>query len=77
MDPTVKLFVVILVPLVIALLICLFWRSKMKTARIARTADNYIPANGFILTVQMDTFMYRTTTRIKIQQSSSSGGGRR
>jgi len=70
-----KVCVAIVVPLIIALLVCLYWRSKMKTAKMARTADNYIPANGFILTVQTDAFLYRTTTRRKIERSSSSGGG--
>jgi uncharacterized protein len=70
-----KLIVVILVPMLIALIVCSGWKRKMKTAKIARTADNYIPANGFNLTGKSDTFLYRTTTRIKIEQDSSSSGG--
>ena len=77
-----QLAITILVPLVIAFLVCTLWRSKMKTAKIARTATNYIPEGGFRLTGHGDVFLYRTTTRTKIQSSSSSssirpGGGRR
>ncbi|MCL1816507.1 MAG: TPM domain-containing protein [Clostridiales bacterium] len=70
----IKLAIVILLPLLIALIVCSIWKSQMKTAKIARTADNYIPANGFNLTGQTDLFLYRTTTRKKIERSSSSGG---
>ena len=67
MEPTVKIAIIILVPIIISLIVCLVWRSKMKTAKIARLADNYIPQNGFVLTVQVDSFLYRTTKRRKIQ----------
>ena len=78
-DITVKwavdLGVVILIPMLIAWLVCSSWKRKMKTAVISKSADNYIPANGFNLTGQSDTFLYRTTTRVKIVSNSSSGGG--
>ena len=64
----VKIAATILVPLIISLIICLVWRSKMKTAKTARFADNYIPQNGFVLTVQVDSFLYRTTKRRKIEK---------
>jgi len=70
----IKIAVVILVPLIIAFLICSIWKSQMKTARIAATACDYIPPGGFQLTGYADTFLYRTVTRTKIQKSSSSGG---
>ena len=69
------LIIVILVPALIALIVCTIWKRSMKTAKIARTADNYIPANGFNLTDQTDLFLFRTTTSVKIESSSSSGGG--
>jgi len=65
--------ILIIIALLIAGLVCLLWRSQMKTARIAKTAGNYIPQGGFRLTGQGDIFMYRTVTRTKIQ--TSSGGG--
>jgi len=72
---TMKVGAVILIPIIIAALICSSWKKQMKTAVTARTADNYIPANGFNLTAKEDKFLYRTTTRVKIEKSSSSGGG--
>ena len=74
MSIYLKLAIIIILPLVIALLICSVWESKMKTARIAKTACNYIPPGGFQLTGQLDMFLYRTHTRTKIQSNSSSGG---
>ena len=76
MDIT-NLAIIVVVPLLIALIVCTIMKSKMKTARIARTADNYIPQGGFNLVEQTDVFLYRTTTRQRIEQntSSSSGGG--
>jgi len=70
----IKLAVVIFIPLIVAFLICSVWKSQMKTARVAATACNYIPPGGFQLTGSADTFLYRTVTRTKIQQKSSSGG---
>lgn len=73
----IRLAVVILLPLLIAGVICLSWKSQMKTAVAARAADNYIPQDGFILTKQEDSFIYRTQRRRTINQntSGSSGGG--
>ena len=67
MEPSIKIAIIIIVPLLISLIVCLVWRSKMKTAKIARLADSYIPQNGFALRVQVDSFLYRTTTRRKVQ----------
>jgi len=70
----IKLAVVILLPLLIAFLICSVWKGQMKTARPALTACNYIPPGGFQLTASADTFLYQTRTQVKIERSSSSGG---
>ena len=70
----IKLAVVILIPALIAWVICQMWKSQMKTAVPARAAANYIPPGGFNLTGQADMFLYRTQTREKVQTSSSSGG---
>jgi len=81
-DPETKtsrfvmnLTITILVPLIIAFIICAIWKGQMKTAKLAKTADNYIPPGGFRLTNQSDTFLYRTTSRVKIEKSSSSSSG--
>ena len=68
----IKLAITILAPLIIAGSICSAWKKQMKTAVTARAADNYIPQNGFKLTRQEDAFLYRTTSRRKIETSSSS-----
>ena len=70
----IKLGSVILLSLLIALGICLFWKSQMETAKIARTAEIYIPEGGFNLTGQQDQFLYRTSSRTKIVKSSGSSG---
>ncbi len=71
----IKLAVCLLVPALIAWLICSRWKKQMKTAVSAKTAHNYIPKGGFALTNQSDSFLYRTETKRKIERSSSSGGG--
>ena len=70
----VNLAIVVLLPLMIAAVVCLVWKKQMKTATLAVEADNYIPRDGFQLTGKEDTFLYRTETRRKIEKSSSSGG---
>ena len=64
-----NLAIVILVPLLIAFIVCSVWKGQMKTARVARTACNYIPPGGFNLTKQEDTFLYQTRTRVKVNNS--------
>ncbi len=70
----VRLGAVILLPLLLAGGICLYWKRQMNTAVSARTADRYIPSDGFHLTGQQDTFLYRTETRRRIENHSSGGG---
>lgn len=70
----IRLGAVILVPLLLAGGICLYWKRQMNTAVSARTADRYIPSDGFHLTGQQDTFLYRTETRRRIERPSSGGG---
>lgn len=70
----IKLGITFLIPIIIATIICGIWKGKMKTARLARTAGNYIGAEGLILTNQQDQFLYRTETRRRIENKSPSGG---
>ena len=70
-----KLLVVILLPMLIALIICSIWKRQMKTAVLAKAADNYIPEGGFKLTGKDDMFLYRTTTQRLIKTSDSSSSG--
>jgi uncharacterized protein len=71
----VKLAVTILVPLIAAFIICAYFKNQMKTAKIAKTANRYIPDGGFNLTYQEDRFLYRTFTRTKIHKSEGGSGG--
>ena len=70
-----KLAATIIIPVLISFIICMVWRSKMKTAKKAREADNYIPPGGFNLTRYEDRFLYRTQTRRRVESSSGSGHG--
>lgn len=70
----IRLGAVILLPLLLAGGICLYWKRQMNTAVSARTADRYIPSDGFHLTGQQDAFLYRTETRRRIEKPSSGGG---
>ena len=70
-----SLVIIVLVPVLIAFIVCHVWKKQMKTAKIATTAGNYIPEGGFRLRVQSDVFLYRTTTRERIERESSSDSG--
>ncbi len=69
----IKLGITFLLPVIIAFVVCQYWKSKMKTAVLARTAGDYITAEGLKLTNQQDLFLYRTETRRRIESKSSGG----
>lgn len=70
-----RLAIIVLVPLLIALVVCLVLRSQMKTAKPAATAREYIPQESFMLTAQRDHFVHTSRHTEKIQKSSGSGSG--
>jgi len=70
-----KLAVAVIIGLLIALIVCLVFRSQMKTARKQRAAANYIPAGGFVLTGSSDNYIRSTETRRTVRDDSSSKGG--
>ena len=72
-----KLGIVVLVPLLIALIVCSVFKSQMKTARLATRADEYLVPHSMDLRVKEDRFTHRTQTRTKIESNSggSRGGG--
>ena len=54
--------------------------KKMKTAVFKKSAKDYVEAGTFVLTKESDRFLFRTTTRVKIENDttntgSKSGGG--
>ncbi|MCL1813752.1 MAG: TPM domain-containing protein [Treponema sp.] len=71
-----KLILIAAASILTPAIICGRWRRQMKTAKLAAAADSYIPQGGFRLTGQTDQFLYTTTTRVKIESSSSRSGGR-
>jgi len=75
-EVIIKAVVCVVVPMLIALVVCQIWKGQMKTAVKQSTAHAYIPQNGFVLTGRADMFLYRTQTRRKIETSSSGGSGR-
>jgi len=60
----------IIIPVVVALIVCLVFRSRMKTAKKQRAAASYIPEGGFVLTGSNDTYLYSTETRTAISEKS-------
>ena len=69
-----RLLIMVIPSLLIALIVCLVLKSRMRTAVTARSADQYIPKGGFKLTLKEDRFLFRTETR-RLVESSSSGNG--
>ena len=54
--------------------------KKMKTSFFKKSAKDYVEAGTFVLTKESDRFLFRTTTRVKIENDttntgSKSGGG--
>lgn len=70
-----RLAATILLPLLVAGLLCMNWKGQMQTARFATTADLYIPADGFRLTGQEDQFLFRTEERRKIERTEKKTSG--
>ncbi len=58
---------------VIALLVCLLMRRKMKSVRRKVEANAYVTPDGLTLTDQYDRYTHTTETRRKIEKESSSG----
>lgn len=59
---------------VIALIVCLVFKWKMKTARIQNTASEYVPEEGVSFRVMDDRFTHITEMRRTIKSDSDSGG---
>lgn len=74
-DRTGAVAAAILVPLAVALGVCLLLRRQMKTAVLQRTANNYIGKDSMHVTLAQDIFLYQTVAREVIPEESSHGGG--
>ena len=62
----IPLLITIFVPILIAFLVCMIFLSQMKTAIKATQADDYIPRDGFSLTLESGTL----TGNIVIDESA-------
>ena len=71
-----KLAIVIIVPLLIALIVCSRFKAQMKTAREKTQADDYLVPRSMELYVRQDTFTHRTESRTRIESDSSSSSSR-
>ncbi len=58
---------------IVAFIVVLICKRKMKTVKKAKDADRYV--TRFDVTRNRDVYLNTTTTRRKIERSSSSGGG--
>ena len=72
-----KLPFILLIPCVIAGIVCLVAKAGMKTARCKTGAADYVTPNSFYLRVRDDIFKYRSQSVERIQRSDNrpSGGG--
>ena len=73
-STTAGLLIGILVPLLIALIVCSRFKAQMKTAKMQKAAQNYIDPQGLVLTGQSDCFTHTTRTERYIEPQKSSGG---
>lgn len=60
---------------VIALLIVLSMKAKLKTVSPAKSAANYVKQDSMHVTESRDMFLYANVTRTEIPKSEDSGGG--
>ena len=66
---------IIVIPLVLALAVCLVLTGQMKTAKRKTEAGDYMVPNGVEMRVVQDLFTHRTVTRQVIQSENKGGGG--
>ena len=66
---------IIVIPLVLALVVCLVLTAQMKTAKRKTEAGDYMVQGGAEMRVVQDIFTHRTVTRQVIQSENKGGGG--
>ena len=67
----------IIIGLLIAILIMLMLKKKLKTVEMQRGAASYVRPGSMHVTASRDTYLYSTVSKTPRQTSSSSGGGSR
>ncbi len=68
-----RLAITILVPLLIAGLVCYIFLRQMKTAVPQQAADHYVSDGSFTLTASSDSLMFKKETRTTIEEKKSGG----
>lgn len=58
------------VGLILAFIVCMVFKAKMKTAVEAAEAEEYVPAGGVDIYVRQDHFLHTTTSRRKLPEDN-------
>lgn len=66
---------ILVIPLVLALAVCLVLTAQMKNAKRKTEAGDYMVQGGAEMRVVQDIFTHRTVTRQVIQSENKGGGG--
>ena len=66
---------ILVIPLVLALVVCLVLTGQMKTAKRKTEAGDYMVQGGAKMRVVQDIFTHRTVTRQVIQSENKGGSG--
>ncbi|NLA73067.1 MAG: hypothetical protein GX848_04480 [Clostridiales bacterium] len=70
------IFVSILIGFFISFASVSVMNKKMKTAVFKKSAKDYVEAGTFVLTKESDRFLFRTTTRVKIENDTTNTGSK-
>lgn len=73
---TEYILIALLVGFFIAFVAVSNMKGKMKTAVFKNSARDYVIPGTFVLTKEADRFLFRTTTRVKIENDTSNTGGK-
>lgn len=65
----------LLAAVIIAFIICGVFKSQMKTAVKATSADTYVTPGGVDIHIRQDNYTHTTRTKRKIESSNNSSGG--
>ncbi|MBO5040586.1 MAG: TPM domain-containing protein [Clostridia bacterium] len=80
-DVIWSLLIAAIIGAVISLIIVFSMKSKLKSVRPQKTASNYVRSGSFVLTKDLDLYLYRTIVRTRRADTNSgsrgSGGGSR
>ncbi|MBR3751086.1 MAG: TPM domain-containing protein [Clostridia bacterium] len=78
-NPTADLFtgiaICVLIGIVVALIVVLSMKSKLKSVRSKANANDYVVHNSFVLTGHSDLYLYSNITRVPVPRNTSGGSG--